>query len=262
MINSQLGRQSGCFHKGEKMTNRKTMILTGASRGIGHATVKKFSAEGWEVLTCSRDDIPRECQRDPNWSYHVPVDLAHAQSVEDFIEKALNFLGGRPLHALVNNAAMSPKLPHNVRLGCFNGNIDDWRHVFELNFFAPLALARGFADSLKKEKGTIVNITSIAGHEIHPFAGSPYSVSKAALSSLTRELAAELAPFGIRVNAIAPGEIATDMIGPEYEMLLERIPMRRFGKAEEVASAVFNLCSDEFAYVTGSEIFVTGGQHL
>ncbi len=242
--------------------SRKTVLLTGASRGIGHATVRRFSAEGWQIITCSREDVPAECKRDPNWTHHITVDLGDRGSLDHFIAEANRILAGAPLHALVNNAAVSPKTPFKERLGCLNGDMNEWRRVFELNFFAPLALARGFAVALRKGKGSIVNITSIAGHAIHPFAGSAYSTSKAALSALTRELAVEFAELGVRVNAVAPGEIETSMVGPEYETLIPRIPMHRMGTPEEVAGAVFQLCSPDFGYVTGTEIFVTGGQHL
>jgi NAD(P)-dependent dehydrogenase (short-subunit alcohol dehydrogenase family) len=241
---------------------RKTIILTGASRGIGHATVKRFSDEGWRIITCSREDVPPECQRDPNWSAHITADLVDPASLDAFIEEANGLLGGGPLSALVNNAAISPKTPFKERLGILNGDLAGWRQVFELNLFAPLALARGFAVALRKGKGAIVNITSIAGHQIHPFAGSAYSTSKAALSALTREMAVEFAEIGVRVNAVAPGEIETAMIGEEYEALIPRIPMHRLGKPEEVAAAVYRLCTDDFGYVTGTEVFVTGGQHL
>ena len=241
---------------------KPTVLLTGASRGIGHATVMRFSKENWRIITCSREEVPEACKRDPNWTHHITADLADPASVTDFIAEALEILRDQGLQALVNNAAVSPKTPFKERLGCLNGDIADWRWVFELNFFAPLTLARGFAVPLRRGKGSIVNITSIAGHAIHPFAGSAYSTSKAALSALTRELAVELAQLGIRVNAVAPGEIETAMIGPEYETLIPRIPMQRMGTPEEVAAAVFRLCTPDFAYVTGTEVFVTGGQHL
>jgi NAD(P)-dependent dehydrogenase (short-subunit alcohol dehydrogenase family) len=241
---------------------KKTVVLTGASRGIGHATVKRFSEAGWRIVTCSRDDVPDECRRDPHWTHHIPVDLADASAVPAFVKEANALLGEDGLDALVNNAALSPKTPYKERLGCLNADLDAWRNVFELNFFAPLALARGFARPLHAAKGCIVNITSIAGHAIHPFAGSAYSTSKAALSALTRELAVEFAELDVRVNAVAPGEIATEMIGPEYEALIPRIPLNRMGSSEEVANVVYRLCTDDFGYVTGTEIFVTGGQHL
>ena len=251
------------------MSERRTLVLTGASRGIGHATVKRFSDEGWRILTCSREDIPEHCKRDPNWTKHIVTDLARPASTEAFVKAALAVLDGAPVHALVNNAAVSPKTEFKERLGSLNGDLAHWRDVFELNFFAPLALARGFAGVLAKgareEKSggaSIVNITSIAGHAIHPFAGSAYSTSKAALSALTRELAVDFAELGVRVNAVAPGEIATDMVGEDYEPLINRIPLHRMGTPEEVAATVYRLCTSDFAYVTGTEIFVTGGQHL
>jgi NAD(P)-dependent dehydrogenase (short-subunit alcohol dehydrogenase family) len=242
--------------------DRKTVVLTGASRGIGHATVKRFSAADWRIITCSRDEVPEECKRDPNWSHHIPTDLGEARSVESFVEQTIELLDGGAVAALVNNAAVSPKTTYQERLGCLNGDIHAWRRVFDLNLFAPLTLARGFAGALHRAEGCIVNITSIAGHAIHPFAGSAYSISKAALSALTREMAVEFAELGVRVNAVAPGEIATEMVGPEYEALIPRIPLNRMGTSEEVAAIVFRLCSDDFGYVTGTEVFVTGGQHL
>ena len=240
----------------------RTVVLTGASRGIGHATVKRFSEEGWRIITCSRDEVPLECRRDPNWATHVPTDLGDPASLEAFVVEANQVIGEGALEALVNNAAVSPKTPFKERLGILNGELAGWREVFELNFFAPLALARGFAGPLARGKGSVVNITSIAGHAIHPFAGSAYSTSKAALSALTREMSVEFAELGVRVNAVAPGEIETEMIGEEDEALIPRIPMHRMGRPDEVASAVYRLCTPDFGYVTGTEIFVTGGQHL
>jgi len=241
---------------------RKTILLTGASRGIGHATVKRFSDAGWRVITSSREEVPPECKRDPNWTQHITADLSQTQAVEGFIGAVLQELGDAPLGALVNNAGVSPKTPFKERLGCLNGDLADWRQVFQLNFFTPVMLARGLAGPLSKGRGTIVNVTSIAGHAVHPFAGSAYSTSKAALSALTREMAAEFAELGIRVNAVAPGEIETAMLSPETEVLLPRIPLHRLGTPEDVAATIFYLCSPESAYVTGTEIFVTGGQHL
>jgi NAD(P)-dependent dehydrogenase (short-subunit alcohol dehydrogenase family) len=241
---------------------RKTVVITGASRGIGHTTARIFLEKGWQIITCSREDTPAECKRDPNWTRHIPTDLADAESLSAFIDQAKEALADAPLHGLVNNAGMSPKTPYKERLGCLNGDLDAWREVFEINFFAGLELARGFARSLHKGKGAIVNVTSIAGHSVHPFAGSAYSVSKAALSALTRELAHEFAALDVRVNAVAPGEIETEMIQPEYEMLIPRIPLERMGSPLDVANAIHYLCSDEAGYITGTELWVTGGQHL
>jgi NAD(P)-dependent dehydrogenase (short-subunit alcohol dehydrogenase family) len=243
-------------------SERKTILLTGASRGIGHATVQRFSEAGWRVVTASREDVPPECKRDPNWTHHVTADLADPGAVDGFIEEVNAVLGGRALHALVNNAGVSPKTPFKERLGCLNGDLAGWHSVFQLNFFTPVMLARGLAAALARGKGAIVNVTSIAGHAVHPFAGSAYSTSKAALSALTREMAVEFAQLGVRVNAVAPGEIETAMLSPETEVLIPRIPLQRLGTPRDVASTIYYLCSDESAYVTGTEIFVTGGQHL
>ncbi len=241
---------------------RKTVIVTGASRGIGHAVAMLFLERGWRIITCSREGVPAECKRDPNWTHHIPTDLADAASLDNFIKEANEALDGEALHGLVNNAGMSPKAPFKERLGCLNGDLDAWRQVFELNFFAALKLARGFAAALHKGPGAIVNITSIAGHAIHPFAGSAYSISKAALSAMTRELANEFASLDVRVNAVAPGEIETEMVQPEYEVLIPRIPLERMGAPRDVAGAVYFLCSEDAAYITGTEIWATGGQHM
>jgi NAD(P)-dependent dehydrogenase (short-subunit alcohol dehydrogenase family) len=241
---------------------RRTAIITGASRGIGHATARLFADRGWRILTTSREDVPADCLRDPAWTRHIVADLAESESAARFIAEATAVIGDAPLHALINNAGWSPKTEYKERLGVLNGDLDGWRQVFELNFFAPLRLARGFAAALHRGRGAIVNVTSIAGHSVHPFAGSAYSTSKAALSGLTREMAAELAQLGIRVNAVAPGEIETAMLSPETEVLLPRIPLNRLGSPAEVAKTIFYLASEESAYVTGTEVFITGGQHL
>ena len=240
---------------------RKTLLLTGASRGIGHATVRRFSDAGWRVITSSREGVPPECKRDPNWTHHITADLGDTADLNHFVDEAKDSLEG-PLHALVNNAGVSPKAPSKERLGCLNGDLEDWHRVFQLNFFVPLILARAFAPALAHSKGAIVNITSIAGHHVHPFAGSAYSTSKAALSALTRAMAADFARLGVRVNAVAPGEIETAMLSPETAVLLPRIPLNRLGVPADVAGTIFFLCSDDAAYVTGTEISVNGGQHI
>ncbi len=241
---------------------RRTILLTGASRGIGHATVRRFSEAGWRVITASREEVPPECKRDPNWSHHLTADLGDAAEVERFVGEVNRLLGEDALNALVNNAGVSPKTPFKERLGCLNGALADWHGVFQLNFFTPLTLARGFAAALARGKGAIVNVTSIAGHAVHPFAGSAYSTSKAALSALTREMAVEFAQLGVRVNAVAPGEIETAMLSPETDMLIPRIPLHRLGTPADVAATIFYLCGEDAGYVTGTEIFITGGQHL
>ena len=239
----------------------KTAVITGASQGIGEAAALLFIERGWKVITCARSAAPSFSTSD-RWLAHIETDLSVGNGVTEFIEQTLDVIGNNSLDTLVNNAGVSPKSPNRERQGCLNGDIDTWRDVFELNFYAPLKLGRGFAASLAKGKGSIVNVTSIAGHKIHPFAGSAYSASKAALSALTREMANEFAALNVRVNAVAPGEISTEMIEPEYEMLIPRIPLNRIGTPDDTARAIHYLASEEAAYITGTEIWVTGGQHI
>ena len=121
-------------------------------------------------------------------------------------------------------------------------------------------MSRSIINNLQLGNGMVINITSIASDMVHEFAGPAYSTSKAALKSLTREMAAELSKYGIRVNAIAPGEIETSMINDDSEQLLKSIPMGRFGKPEEVAAVIHSMCSESFSYVNGTEIEINGGQ--
>lgn len=245
-------------------SDRKTLILTGASRGIGHATVKRFSSAGWRVITCSRHPFPENCPWDAGPEDHIQVDLSDTENTHHAIAEMRERLKdqGSRLHALVNNAAISPKGPGGARLGIFDTDDDTWAHVFRVNFMAPVMLARGLTEELKSAQGSIVNVTSIAGTRVHPFAGSAYATSKAALAALTREMASDFGPLGIRVNAIAPGEIDTSILSPGTDKIVAEIPMRRLGAPEEVAKAVYYLCTDQSSYVTGSEIHINGGQHV
>ena len=122
-------------------SERKVLLLTGASRGIGHATVKRFSDAAWRIITCSREAVPEECKRDPNWTHHITADLGNPENLDRFVAEASVLLDG-PLHALVNNAGVSPKSPTKERLECLNSDIEAWHAVFHLNFFVPLILAR------------------------------------------------------------------------------------------------------------------------
>ncbi|MFO1067310.1 MAG: SDR family oxidoreductase [Geminicoccaceae bacterium] len=243
------------------MSPRKTVFITGASRGIGHATAAYFVREGWRAITCSRDEVPPQCPRNERHA-HITADLAETEKLEDVVARLHNVLEGQPLHALVNNAGYSPKGEGGKRLGCLDGDLDTWQHTFAINFLAPVFFSRACAPLLEEAGGAIVNITSIAGSRVHPFAGSAYSTSKAALTALTRELAADLAHMGIRVNAVCPGEINTAILSPGTEKLVERIPLRRLGSPDEVAAAIYYLCSEQASYITGAEIPVNGGQDV
>ena len=242
---------------------RRALLLTGASRGIGHATVKRFSAAGWRVITCSRHPFPENCPWEMGPEDHIQVDLADPAGTVAAIAEIKERLENGEFHALVNNAAISPKAEGGSRLSSIDTTVDVWDHVFRVNFFAPITLARGLLEELKAAKGSVVNVTSIAGSRVHPFAGTAYSTSKAALASLTREMAADFGPLGIRVNAIAPGEIDTAILSPGTEdIVANQIPLHRLGTPDEVAKIIYVLCTDMSSYVNGAEIHINGGQHV
>ena len=243
-------------------TPKRTMILTGASRGIGHATVKRFSSAGWRVISCSRQPFPEDCPWEAGPEDHIQVDLSDPQDVRRAIGEMRNRLEGGRLDALVNNAAISPKGENGKRLGALDMNCDDWNIVFQVNLFAPIMLARGLIEELKAAQGSVVNVTSIAGTRVHPFAGAAYASSKAALATLTREMASDFGPLGIRVNAISPGEIDTSILSPGTEKIVDTLPLRRLGAPEEVAKAIYFFCAEQSSYVTGAELHVNGGQHV
>jgi NAD(P)-dependent dehydrogenase (short-subunit alcohol dehydrogenase family) len=244
------------------MPDRKTLLLTGASRGIGHATVKRFSSAGWRVITCSRHPFPEDCPWEAGPEDHIQVDLSDPNNTIEAVAEIKRRLSGGRLEALVNNAGVSPKEADGGRQSTLTTDLRTWGRVFHVNFFATVILARGLIDELAAAKGTIVNVTSIAGARVHPFAGPAYATSKAALAALTREMAHDLGPIGVRVNAIAPGEIDTEILSPGTEELVRAIPLRRLGKPEEVARTIYFLCSPESSYVSGVEIEINGGQHV
>ena len=241
--------------------SQKTLLLTGASRGIGHATVKRFSSEGWRVLTCSRKPFDERCPWPGGEENHIQVDLSDPNSTINAIPIIKEKVNGR-LDALVNNAGISPKGPNNERLNSVETDLKTWGHVFHVNFFSSVVLVNGLKDELKEAKGSIVNGTSIAGSRVHPFAGAPYATSKAALAALTREMAYDLGPLGIRVNAIAPGEVETSILSPGTDKIVDALPLQRLGQPSEVASVIFFLCSGQSSYISGTEIQVNGAQHV
>jgi NAD(P)-dependent dehydrogenase (short-subunit alcohol dehydrogenase family) len=216
---------------------RRALLLTGASRGIGHATVKRFSAAGWRVITCSRHPFPENCPWEMGPEDHIQVDLADPDGTLDAIAEIKERLENGELHALVNNAAISPKAQGGKRLSSIETAVEVWDHVFRVNFFAPIMLARGLLKELTAAKGSVV--------------------------ALTREMAADFGPLGVRVNAIAPGEIDTAMLSPgTEEIVAHQIPMHRLGTPDEVAKIIYVLCTEMSSYVNGAEIHINGGQHV
>ena len=236
------------------------IILTGGSRGIGHATSKKFWEEGWRVITCSRSEVAPQCPWEKNKTDHFQIDLEDLDDLTKKVKDLQALLEGKPVKALINNAAISPKNEKNNRLNFDETDVNLWQKVFNVNFFSPIILSKSLIPNLQSANGVIINITSIASDMVHEFAGPAYATSKAALKSLTREMASDLSQYNIRVNAIAPGEIETSMITKNSQHLIKQIPMGRFGKPEEVASVIFSMCSESFSYVNGTEIQINGGQ--
>jgi len=240
------------------MTDKK-VVVAGATGLVGNAALRHFGgAGGCDVVALARRK-PRELYG----ARFVPVDLADPAGTLAAIAEIKQRLDNGELHALVNNAAISPKANGGSRLSSIDTTVDVWDQVFRVNFFAPITLARGLLEELKAAKGSVVNVTSIAGSRVHPFAGTAYSTSKAALAALTREMAADFGPLGIRVNAIAPGEIDTAILSPGTEdIVANQIPLHRLGTPDEVAKIIYVLCTDMSSYVNGAEIHINGGQHV
>ena len=244
-------------------TEQKTAIVTGASRGIGHAVAQRFRNLGWRVITLSRGPLPQECPWHEEDNTHVQLDLSNLDQIQHTVAALRPLLGGSKLHALVNNAGISPKGLGGERVNSLTTDLKVWQEMYNANFYAPLILTRGFAEELSNAHGSVVNLCSIAAYRVHPFAGAAYATSKAALAALTREMAADMAPMGVRVNAIAPGEINTSILSPGTSKIVENdIPMRRLGETSEVADLIEFLCSEKSSYITGAEIAIDGGQRV
>lgn len=242
---------------------QRIMLLTGASRGIGHATVKTFQEQGWRILTVSRQAFSAQCPWLSGQDNHIQADLGELGCIDGLASQVRNRLPEGRLHALVNNAGISPKGPDKGRLGVLETDAETWMQVLNVNLVSTALLARALMPELRRGQGSIVNVTSIAGSRVHPFAGVAYAASKAALAALTREMAHEFGRFGVRANAIAPGEIRTSILSPGTdELVAEEVPMRRVGDPREVANTIHFLCSDASSYINGAEIHINGGQHV
>lgn len=152
----------------EHMPHR-TMLLTGASRGIGHATVKLFYQNGWRVLTVSRAAFDDDCPWPGGADDHIQADLSDPAQYEAMADNVRRRLNGSGLFAIVNNAAISPKLAGGARKGVEDSSYEDWLSVFNVNLFSVAALSRLLLSELKATQGSIVNVTSIAGSSVHPF---------------------------------------------------------------------------------------------
>jgi len=236
------------------MTNR-TAFVTGASRGIGRACAQALGEAGARVVLAARDTAKlEEASMQIPGATCVSIDLASPESIKEAFAKA-----GK-IYILVNNAGIT-KDGLAMRM-----KKEDWDAVIATNLTgAFLAIQQVLPAMLKERWGRIVNISSIVGETGNP-GQSNYVASKAGLIGLTKSLAQEIASRNVTVNAVAPGFIETDMTSLLSDdvktTLLAHIPLRRFGKVEDVAAAVRFLASEEAGYITGHVLDVNGGMYM
>jgi len=240
-----------------RLTGKKALI-TGALRGIGKTIADLFIAEGAEVwgldYKTPEDLSERKAAANGklNW---IQLDLSALDSIDGVIENAIKETGGFDI--LVNNAGITKD---NLS---FRMSMEEWQKVIDINLSAAFFVARTIArEMIKKRSGSIINMSSVIG--IHGNGGQAnYSASKAGLIGITKSIANEVASRGVRVNAIAPGYIESDMTAavPEEarKKMLEVIPMKRTGKQDDVAKAALFFASDDSSYITGQVLPVDGG---
>jgi 3-oxoacyl-[acyl-carrier protein] reductase len=241
------------------MTNQRTALITGASRGIGLACARALSQAGARVVLAARNrEKLEEAARSLADSFVVEIDMCSPESVKEAFAKAAKDFGR--IDILVNNAAI-------VRDGlAVRMKMADWNVVIETNLSgAFVAIQQVLLPMMRERWGRIVNISSVVAEAGNPGQAN-YAASKAGLIGLTKSLAQEMASRNVTVNAVAPGFIDTDMtavLSPELkEKIVAGIPLHRMGTAEDVAAAVEFLCSEKASYITGHVLDVNGGMYM
>lgn len=242
--------------------NGKTVIVTGATKGLGHAMAKALAKAGAGIVVVSRS--PEDCARVAaevedagGKALACSCDITDSASIENLVAKTLDHFGR--IDVLVNNAGTSVTKPAE------DLTPDDWDKVFNTNLRGVFLLSQAVGKQMIRQKGgKIINIASVLGL-VGNKGTLPYTSGKGGLIQLTRGLAMEWARHNILVNAIAPGYVVTDMNRETLEdghvmgALLSKIPLKRFGSADEIAGAVVFMASDAASYMTGSVLTMDGG---
>lgn len=233
------------------------VVVTGGASGIGLATVERFLEGGWPVAAIDRDAGGLEALKarfgDEPLTVH-PLDLTDEAAIAAFAAG----LGGRPVAGLVNSAGVGFNTTFR------DTTTDMFRRIYEINVIAAFALAKALLPALEAGGGSVVNVASVSGM-VGNAGRSAYGASKGALITLTKIMAVELAPAGVRVNAVSPGPIETAMVREFHdaatrERWLGRVAMRRYGQPEEIAGAIrFLVDPGASSYVTGQVLAVDGG---
>ena len=241
-----------------------TVLVTGASRGLGRSIAKAFAAEGafvglgYHRFDQQAEQTLSEIQETGGSAALIKADVSDSGAIELAIRALLSQRDG--IDVLVNNAAIVDDKPFALM------SADRWSAVLQTNLGGVFNCSRAVVRSMMaKGKGSIVNIGSVAGHIASPGQAN-YAASKGGITALTRTLAAELAPKGIRVNTVVPGLLTEGMAQRMDRQLAEEkrshIPLARFGTPEEVTNAVLFLASDDASYITGRQLVVDGGLSL
>lgn len=254
--------------KPRSQSDRRVALVTGGARGIGFEIVRRLLADGYQVafVATRAEHVERALESlsgPEDRLYAEAIDVTRQNEVERFVDRIRARWGD--IETLVNNAGISPKRTKQDAPWLSQMCLDEWTRVIDVNLKGPFILIRLLApEMIAKGYGRIINIGSLAGRAMPSIAGPHYAASKAGLIGLTRAAARDLAPCGITVNCISPGRILSDLTGPPDAAVnrsaLNRIPVGRFGSAEEVAHVVAFLASPLAGFITGATIDITGGE--